>query len=86
MRMFALLILACTPCYASTGYQLDLYIYSSASGHGLGPETYLAEFRLPAQTPEDCAKIGKLALLYFKSSHLPDGAVTLASYQCEALP
>lgn len=72
--------------FAQSGCQLDLYVYSSASGHGLGPETYIGEFRLPAQTPEDCDKIGEQALKYFKSGHLPDGSVSLAGFSCEAAP
>ena len=86
MKSAIFLMLLSAPSYANSGMQLDLWVYSSAGGHGLGPETYLAEFRLPAQTSLDCSKIGQQALLYFRSAPLPDGGMSLASYSCEPAP
>lgn len=86
MRMFVFLTLACAPAYANSGWQLNLLVFSSANGHMNGTDSYLAEFRLPAQTADDCNRVGNLALLYFKSGKLADNAVTLAGFSCEQAP
>lgn len=86
MKSFLFAALLCTPCYASSGFQVDLYVFSSNGGHGLSNETYIAEFRLPAQDEQDCNRIGNLGLKYFESGTLPDNSVTLAGFSCETIP
>lgn len=86
IKLFVFLTLVCAPAFANSGMQLDLWVYGSAQGHGLGPETYLAEFRLPTESESACAKLATFGATYFKSGRLPDNSVTLGSASCEPAP
>lgn len=81
------LALLCLRAYAEPpSWQLTLMIYSSASGHGLPADSYLARFRLPATDAKDCDRLGKLAMTYYIGGVLADGSRALPAYTCEAMP
>lgn len=86
MKLLFAVALFSLPAYAGSGWQVNLYVFSSVDGHTLSDDSYIAKFRIPAQDEKDCNRLGNAGMKYFESGHLPDASVTLSGFSCEEAP
>lgn len=82
-KALLLLLFLCCDTKAGESWQCDLYSYRS--DEGLGPTTYLDEWRINGGTTYDeCLQIGNEALKDHKAGTI-DGAKILGAFSCEPI-